>query len=117
MLAATAKGTAIVLKMSVLSLLDMALRLLLVCCKAYNTIASLGFRGLIEAIDKISRSRGHISSDLLGLAGRDVFLQPPQESGKLHGGRRFTYPKMRTGLQFFHIALYTKPRVLHEVCR
>jgi hypothetical protein len=40
MLAATANGTAIVLKMSVLSLLDMALRLLLVCCEAYNTIAA-----------------------------------------------------------------------------
>jgi hypothetical protein len=78
--------------MSVLSLLDMALRLLLISCKEYDTIVSLGFRGLIEAIDKISRSRGHISGDLLGLAGRDIFLQPPQESEKLHGGRRFTYP-------------------------
>jgi len=74
MLAATAKGTAIVLKMSVLSLLDMALRLLLISCEEYDTIVSLGFRGLIEAIDKISRSRGHISDDLLGLAGRDIFL-------------------------------------------
>jgi hypothetical protein len=78
--------------MSVLSLLDMALRLLLISCEEYDTIVSLGFRGLIEAIDKISRSRGHISGDLLGLAGRDIFLQPPQESEKLHGGRRFTYP-------------------------
>jgi|APIni6443716594_1056825.scaffolds.fasta_scaffold1854335_1 hypothetical protein len=92
MLAATANGTAIVLKMSVLSLLKMALFPLLISCEEYNTIVSLGFRWLIEAIDKVSRSRGHISGDLLGLAGRDIFLQSSQESEKLHGGRRFTYP-------------------------
>ena len=92
MLAATANGTAIVLKMSVFSLLNIALSLLLISCEAYDTIVSLGFRWLIEAIDKISRSRGHISGDLLGLAWRDIFLQPSQESEKFHGGRRFAYP-------------------------
>jgi hypothetical protein len=89
---ATAKCTAIVLKMSVLGLLKIALLLLLISCEEYDTIVSLGFRWLIEAIDQISRSRGHISGDLLSLAGRDIFLQPSQESEKLHGGRRFTYP-------------------------
>ena len=92
MLVARANGAAIVLKMSVLSLLDMALLLLLISCEEYDTILSLEFRWLIEAIDKISRSRGHISGDLLGLAGRDIFLQPSQESGKFHSGRHFTYP-------------------------
>jgi hypothetical protein len=80
------------LKMSVLSLLNMALLFLLIFREEYDTILSLGFRWLIKAIDKISRSRGHISGNLLGLARRDIFLQSPQESKKLHGGRRFTYP-------------------------
>lgn len=92
MLAATAKGTAIVLKIRVLSLLKLSLFLLLISCEEYDTIVRLGLRWLFEAIDKISSSRGHISGDLLGLAGRDIFLQPSQESGEFHSGRYFTYP-------------------------
>jgi hypothetical protein len=39
------------------------------------------------AIDKIAWPCGRISGDLLGVAWRDIFFQPPEEPEKLHTGR------------------------------
>ena len=77
----------------------------------------LGLRWLFEAIDEIARSSGQICGDLLSVARRNIFLQPLQKSEDLHAGRHLAYPKVRTGLQFFHVSLHTKPWMLHEIRR
>jgi hypothetical protein len=77
----------------------------------------LGLRWLFEAIDEIARSSGQIGGDLLGVAGGNIFLQSLQKSEDLHAGRHLAYPEVRTGLQFFHVSLHTKPWMLHEIRR
>ena len=77
----------------------------------------LGISWWLGAIDEVARSRGDIGGDLLGMAGRDIFLQASQKPDDFHTGRGFADPEVRAGLQFLHVSLDTKPRMLHEVGR
>ena len=75
----------------------------------------VGWRYLLRAVDEIAGWRRELSGNLLGLAGRDIFLQPLQEPLELHRGRHLANPQVGAGLRLFSVPLDAKLRLFHEI--